>query len=227
MSTQIIPTPVMTMLIRRQADFTVKRLAGIDNVPHLCVKVRHGDGYAWFGINILSILDNKPWSAETTQIIEARFMEAMRKIIDLKEMITDVNRLMDSIQDITTGRRRPIMFGGDSNEKIQITAQNNIQIEVYRETVKDESQTYGGYFFELATADGNEDPTRYALFAYHRGIILYNYTDEDEIAKFIEEELIKAFPEIYKRDNFTLRLVSVIDRHRSKPNRDHSRDGTQ
>lgn len=216
MSTQIVPTPNMTILIKLLSDHTVKRLSGIDNVPHLCVKVRHGDGYSWFGVNVLNVTDSSPWSTQTAKTIEEKFMEAMGRIVDLKEMITDVPRLMDSIQDITTGRRRPIMFGGKGNERIQITGRNNIQIEVYREEVKKESLSYGGHFFELTVA-GPEGPEKYAVFAYHRGVILYNYADEQEVGRFVADELTGAFPELETLELIQLQYVDQIDRNRSKP----------
>lgn len=215
MSTQIVPTPNMTMIIKLLSDHTVKRLAGIDNVPHLCVKVRHGDGYSWFGINVLNIMDDSPWTAAIAKAVETSFMEAMGRIVDLKEMITDVPRLMDSIQDITTGRRRPIMFGGNSNERMQITGRNNIQIEVYRETVKKESLSYGGHMFEMSV-DGLYGEEKYAVYAYHRGVILYNYADEQEVGKFVRDEITSAFPEIEMGDRISLEYISQIDRNRSK-----------
>lgn len=216
MTTQIVPTPVMTMIIKRLSDFTVKRLAGINNIPHLCVKVRHGDGYCWFGINVLHVTDTNQWSPETARIVEAEFMSAMHKIVDLKEMMTEVPRLMDSLQDITTGRRRPIMFGGQTNEKIQITATNNIQIEVYREAVKEESQTYGGYLFELTTYDHVANATDHALFVYHRGVILYNNASVEEIQEFALSELRAAFPELEYNVEMEIRFVAQIDRQRNK-----------
>ncbi|ARV77054.1 hypothetical protein PHABIO_423 [Pseudomonas phage Phabio] len=216
MTTAIVPTPVMTMIIKRLSDFTVKRLSGINNIPHLCVKVRHGDGYCWFGINVLHVTDTRPWTAETARQVEKEFTEAMHKIVDLKEMMTEVPRLMDSLQDITTGRRRPIMFGTGSNEKIQITATNNIQIEVYREAVKDESLTYGGYLFELTTYDHLGHSTDHALFVYHRGVILYNNASADEIAEFAITELRNAFPELEYANEMEIHFVYQVDRQRNR-----------
>lgn len=219
MTTMIVPTPTAVLVIKRLTDFTVKRLAGIDNIPHLCVKVRHNDGWAWFGINILSIEDKEPWSQQTTAATTALFMEAMNKIVDLKEMITDVSRLMDSIQDITTGRRRPIMFGGLSNEKMQITAKNNVQIEVYSDAVKEESQSYGGHMFELDLLDRDNKPVTYGAFVYHRGVVMYNYADEEETRKFLIETINQSFPEIPTVLSQDVRYITQIERHRSKPNR--------
>lgn len=216
MSTQIVQTPNMLMVIKLLSDFTVKRLAGIENVPHLCVKIRHGDGYAWYGINVLNVTDPSPWSPAMVTENTKCFMDAMKKIVDLKEMITDVPRLMDSVQDITTGRRRPILFGGDNtNEKIQITAKNNIQIEVYRETVKEESQTYGGHMFELNlfSARSNE---KYGVFVYHRGVILYNYADENEVAQLVVDTINENFPEFEEINMDDIAYVTQVDRQRSR-----------
>lgn len=215
MSTQIVHTPNMVMVIKLLVGFTVKSLTGIDNIPHLCVKVRHGDGYSWFGINIITVINSDPWTQKTAEINKERFMEAMTKIVDLQEMITDVPRLMDSIQDITTGRRRPVMFGGLCNEKIQITGKNNIQLEVVRDLVKEESLTYGGYLFELTIFTQDGTPEYLALFMYHRGVVLYNYASEEEALQYAYDELNAAFPELGYVKPISITFTTTLLRQRS------------
>lgn len=215
MSAHIVSTPVMTMVIKRLTDYTIKRLTGVINVPHLCVKVRHGDGYGWFGINILNVTDTNPWSNETRTEIEKSFIEAINLVVDLKEMLTEIPRLLYSIEDITTGRRNPIMFGNDSNKMMCITSTNNVQIELYRVAVNNESLTYGGFLYELANF-GKDKDKKYGVFVYHRDIILYNYADEIEIGNLIAASINKAFPELSNVSLEDINFIQQVNRDRNR-----------
>lgn len=192
MTTQIVACPNMTLVIKRLTDYTVRHLSGLSNIPHLCVKVRHQNGFAWFGVNVVGVTDTRPWTHQLEETILKLFEDAMRKIIDLESLESDIPLLMRSLQDITTGRKRPVMFGGDSNEFIQICSDNNVQIEAYREEVKYESTTYGGYFMTVKVGD-----RLYPVMVYHRGIILYNYITKEAVYELVRNELCTKFPEVF------------------------------
>lgn len=216
MTTQIVTCPNMTLVIKRLTDYTVQHLSGLSNIPHLCVKVRHqSNGFAWFGINVIGITDTKPWTHKTEETIYAQFIDAMRKIIDMEALESDVPLLMRSLQDITTGRKRPVLFGGDSNEFVQICADNNVQIEVYRHEVRQEATTYGGFFATVRTKGKT-----YPVMIYHRGIILYNYITKEAVCDLLRNELCNKFPEVFPQGDTTLRLSDIeqIPRNRSKRN---------
>lgn len=188
----------MTMVINRLTDYTTQHFSGLDDVPHLCVKVRHNNGFAWFGLSIITP-PPKPssqliWPVGVVRDVKKQFLEAMSQVIDMTEMDSDVDLLMRSIQDICTRRKRPVMFGGESNEFIQISSQNNIQIELYRREVKNSSTTYGGYFL-LVEYDGLKIP----VMMYHRGIILYNYITKEAALELLRNELLSKFPEYFSR----------------------------
>lgn len=210
------PEARMMMVIKRLTDYTVQHFAGIDNVPHLCVKVRHNNGFAWFGLSIMGPNDPSMirWTSKTEAAVRSRFLEAMEQVIDLAEMDSDINMLMRSIQDVCIGRKRPVMFGGDGNEFIHITAPSNIQIELYRNEVKPESTTYGGYFMTV-----EYDGQIYPAMVYHRGVILYNYLTKEAVQQLVFEELHGKFTEHF-RDISKLTIsyqdIMQIPRNRNK-----------
>lgn len=212
-ATQIVACPNMTLIIKRLTDYTVKHMSGMSNIPHLCVKVRHHNGFAWFGVNVVGITDKSPWSRQLEEQILGQFEEAMRQIVDLEALESDIPLLLRSLQDITTGRKRPVMFGGKSNEFIQICAPNNVQIEVYRKEVKQESVTYGGYFLTVDVRGQT-----YPVVVYHRGIILYNYIGKEAVQQLVREELCGNFPEVFPYNDTTIRYdeITQLPRNRSK-----------
>lgn len=209
----------MTMVINRLTDYTVQHFSGLADVPHLCVKVRHHNGFAWFGISIISREAKQgypiQWPSSIAREVKAQFLEAMAQIIDLAEMDSDVDLLMRSIQDICHSRKRPVMFGTGSNEFIQISSTNNIQIELYRNDVKPESATYGGYFMVVEFGDQS-----YPVMMYHRGIILYNYITKEAASELLREELLQKFPEFFIRPGVNLTIpytdIMQIPRNRNK-----------
>ncbi|ABY63246.1 hypothetical protein ST201phi2-1p423 [Pseudomonas phage 201phi2-1] len=199
MTSKIVTFPdvPMTMVIKRLTDYTVQHYSGLDDIPHLCVKVRHHNGFAWFGISIIPTGNYPngfpaPWPAQLVRNVKTQFLQAMAQVIDLAEMDSDVDLLMRSIQDICAKRKRPVMFGTGGNEFIQISSTNNVQIELYRDEVKPESSTYGGYFF-VVEYDGQTFPG----LLYHRGIIAYNYITKEAAHGLIREELQAKFPEFF------------------------------
>lgn len=213
MSTSIVACSNMTLVIKRLTDYTVRHLSGLSNIPHLCVKVRHPNGFAWFGVNVIGITDTKPWTRVVEEEILKKFIDSLQNIIDMESLETDVQLLMRSLQDITTGRKRPLMFGGTGNEFVQISSENNIQIEVYRDEVKHEATTYGGFFATVRVRDRT-----YPVMAYHRGIILYNYLTKEAVCELIRKELPAQFPEVFPCDEITVRFsdIEVIPRNRNK-----------
>lgn len=190
------PEAGMTILIRRLTDYTVQHYAGLSDIPHLCVKVRHHNGYAWFGLNIISNTNSTNWPAwphGLVRSVKEKFLEAMGQVIDLAEMDSDVDLLMRSIQDVHRSSRRPVMFGSGGNDFIQINSVNNLQIELYRKEVKPESLTYGAYFMVIEY-DGQVFPS----LVYHRGVIVYNYITKESALELMRTELLAKFPEFFR-----------------------------
>lgn len=212
-ATQIVTCPNMTLIIKRLTDYTVKHHSGLSNIPHLCVKVRHQNGFAWFGVNVVGITDTSPWSKVLEDQILKQFEEAMQKIVDLESLESDIPLLLRSLQDISTGRKRPVMFGGKSNEFIQICSVNNVQIEAYRNEVKQESVTYGGYFLTVNVRDKT-----HPVMVYHRGVILYNYITKEAVHELVRNELCSNFPEVFPLMETTIRFSDIMQlpRNRSK-----------
>lgn len=208
----------MVMVIKRLTDYTVQHYSGLADIPHLCVKVRHHNGFAWFGLSILPTGGNirlpPVWPAGIVRSMKETFLEAMAQVIDLAEMDSDVDLLMRSIQDICSSRKRPVMFGAGSNEFIQISATNNVQVELYRNEIKPESATYGGYFMVV-----EYDNQSFPVLVYHRGIIAYNYLTKEAAAGLVLQELTLKFPEFF-RDESKLHIpfseIMQVPRNRNR-----------
>lgn len=209
MSAQIIQLPYITLIIRRIADYTTNHQSGKDNIPHLCVKARHHNGFAWFGVHITSF-EGRPWTQAEYEEVSDRFVNAMHKICDIQELITDLPRLMDSIQDVVTGRKRPTLFGGDGNDLLQMHMGQNVQLDVYRGQLNKDTLTYGGFEGQVYM-----NGQWFYCFLYHRGIILTNYIDKAGAKEMAEAALQSAFPEVFG-GHAEVEIDEEIDRTRNK-----------
>ena len=91
---RIITIPnVCTMILGRIVNYNTKTYAGIENVPHLCIKTKYGikidglpetEGYAWFGINIIN--KGKYLLTESDRLPVIKQLEdALSQMVDLLE----------------------------------------------------------------------------------------------------------------------------------------------
>lgn len=188
-----LPELDLIMVVSRITDYTTKHYSGVDNIPHLCVKVKHLNGFAWFGINIVNPGNPNKWFPSVNSVVKERLVDTLKKIIDLESIDSDMDQVVTGIKNLCVKGKRPILFGGDSNIFIQINATNNIQIEVYRNEVKPQSVTFGGYFMLVEL-----DNVSYPAFMYHRSVILPNYIDEDTAIELMQRELLTQFAEVWK-----------------------------
>ncbi|MFO5890646.1 hypothetical protein ACLBSJ_33045, partial [Klebsiella pneumoniae] len=75
------------------------------------VNERNLNGYAWYGIIIVDYEKRTSgWTEEEFNAVVTRFHEAMNSQCDIQRLETDINRLMESIQDAVTALERPIPF---------------------------------------------------------------------------------------------------------------------
>ncbi|AEH03774.1 hypothetical protein AVT69_gp349 [Pseudomonas phage PhiPA3] len=216
MSAQIVNLPFVTLIVQRINDYTVNHQSGTDNIPHLCVKVKHANGFAWFGINVMPGFEQRNWTSSESNQVRERFLDAIHLLTDVVEMVSNVDRLMDSLQSIVSGHKRSIQICAPHNEFLQCYLNNNIQLDVYREEVNEEIMSYGGFFFTVNIR--NQD---YPGFLYHRGIILYNYIDEDEAKLLISSNLDTLYPELIGCDLEADDIIihKVVERTRNRANR--------
>lgn len=210
MSAHIIEVPdTIRVLLKRIENYTLNKQYGEGNIPHLCIKVKHNNGFAWFGVHILAA-PAQNWSVEIRDQIEHEIVDGLYKICDIKEILTDLPRLMDSINDVVSARKRPSLFGGGGNDLIQLHMEGNVQLDVYRDRPNPDTLSYGGFQGEL-----NMNGRWYPFFLYHRGVILYNYVDADTAVQMVTRALTRQFPELFDEDEGE--FVQV----------DHSKDRTR
>jgi len=212
MSAHIVEVPdTIRILLKRIEQYTVNRQYGEGNIPHLCIKVKHNNGFAWFGVHILEA-PVQHWSVETRDEIEAEIRNGLDKICDIQELVTDMPRLMDSISDVVSSRKRPTIFGGMGNDLLQLHTDGNVQLDVYREHHNADTLSYGGFEGEVRM-----NGRWYHFFLYHRGVILYNYIDAEVAKRMITRALTRQFPEIFDEDDADFVQVDrTADRTRNK-----------
>ncbi|WDS62060.1 hypothetical protein [Pseudomonas phage D6] len=212
MSAHIVEVPdVIRILLKRIENYTVNKQYGEGNIPHLCIKVKHNNGFAWFGVHILEA-PAQHWSIDERDQIENEIRDGLEKICDIQELVTDMPRLMDSISDVVSYRKRPTLFGGQGNDLLQLHAEGNVQLDVYREYHNADTLSYGGFEGELMI-----NGRWFHFFLYHRGVILYNYIDAPVAERMITRALTRQFPEIFDEDSADFVQVNrITDRTRNK-----------
>lgn len=199
------------ILLKRIENYTQNRQYGEGNIPHLCIKVKHNNGFAWFGVHILEA-PVANWSVEIRDQLQQDIIDGLDKICDVQELITDMPRLMDSISDVVSSRKRPTLFGGQGNDLLQLHMDGNVQLDMYREHRNPDTLSYGGFEGEILL-----NGRWYPFFMYHRGVILYNYVDSVTATAMITRALTRQFPEIFDEDEPDFVQVDhSIDRTRNK-----------
>ena len=212
MSAHIVEVPdVVRILLKRIENYTQNRQYGEGNIPHLCIKVKHNNGFAWFGVHVLEA-EIQLWSPEQRDQIELEIRDGLDKICDIQELVTDMPRLMDSISDVVSQRKRPTIFGGMGNDFLQLHASSNVQLDVYREHRNADTLSYGGFEGEVMV-----NGRWYPFFMYHRGVILYNYIDETTAGKLITLALTRQFPELFDAEEGEfVQVERIIERTRNR-----------
>lgn len=199
------------ILLKRIDGYTSNRQYGEGNIPHLCIKVKHNNGFVWFGVHILeATADN--WSLEVRERLEREIRDGLDKIIDVVELVTEMPRLMDSISDVVSARKRPTLFGGQGNDFVQLHMDGNVQLDIYREYPNPDTLSYGGFEGEV-----NVNGRWYPCFIYHRGVILYNYVDQATATVMATRALTRQFSELFDElDGEFVQLERSVDRTRNK-----------
>lgn len=203
---RIITIPnVCTMILGRIVNYNTKTYAGIENVPHLCIKTKYGikidglpetEGYAWFGINIIN--KGKYLLTESDRLPVIKQLEdALSQMVDLLEIKTDMHRLFNDLTEIVNDQQFSRIYSDNANDFIRSHPTNNVQLDVYAseealqtEAVK-EDLSYGGYLGHVKLHYPNGDVKIHPFFIYHRTVIISNYVAPDYIEKALEESLNK------------------------------------
>lgn len=211
MSSHIIEVPdTIRILLKRIENYTINKQYGEANIPHLCIKVRHSDGFAWFGLHVLTS-NPANWNPLVKDQVESLIVDGLNKICDVQELETDMKRMSESVNDIVTSRKRPVLYGDYGNELINLHMESNVQIDAYRNQPNPETLTYGGFSGEVQL-----NGRWYPCFIYHRAVILYNYVDVATAEAMVQRALTRQFPELFEdSDNFVI-IDTEVQRTRNK-----------
>lgn len=210
MNTNLIQQTDYTILLKLVNNHAINHQSGLPNVPHLCLKIEHGKGFSWYGMQIISHNKEVEWTPERMDQMQEELVQALYQMTDVKAIVTRMDRLMLSIKDLLENRRKPIIFGGDSDVFLQTHLDWNVRLDVFRGEVSEEVRTYGGFEIQI-----NDEGRMHKGFLYHRGVPLNNYITGEKAAEITEVALMTDFPEHYSSKlGLFVDVIAVVERHR-------------
>lgn len=213
MSTQIIQANKAMLVIKRITDFTVNHQSGFDNIPHLCIKIQHGNGFAWFGLNVIPMMDIDVFSSSEQESLKNNIISALNRLTDIVKIETDMDRLMSNVSDIITHNQAACIYGNqNSNDYIYIDGKHNIQLEIYRDVVDESSSSFGGYKGYVII---NND--KYPFLLFHKSVILNNYISMKDAEDFVVRTLVGTFGNIacFNISNKDVVTEDIVERTRN------------
>ena len=193
------------MVLARITNYKQSHQSGWDNIPHACIKVKHNLGYAWFGLIIMCGESDEDSLKDITRDELSKIMiEAIYDVCDVVEILTDIDRLVTTIDDIVTKKYKPTAFVSGT-ELLQMTLDNNVRVIVYQEgeTLPDDVTAKGGFALSV-----NADGIEYTGILHHRGIILSNYISQENALEVVTRELKNAFPNFLA--NATINIACTL-----------------
>lgn len=222
----IVEIGSLKLLLKRINNFNTNHNEGWINIPNMCVKVKHGNGFAWFGINILDY-ENITWSNKDREAAGKAITEALGMLTDLEYIASDINRTLDSILEIINEKKTNLLLSNitpkehnldsyilrneKNNHKDQIVAMNltnGVSLELYKDTIDPDSLSYGGFALEITTHKG-----KFPAILYHRAIILNNYIESEQAEDIVKYALEGYFNELFNV-KLNVRVIQIVQRNR-------------
>ena len=200
MSRIVVIPQVATLIIGRIVNYNVTTYAGIENVPHLCIKVKYSNkadgqpdvGYAWFGINMIQRGDFLLTEADRKMVV-TQLEQAIGQMVDLIDIQTDMDRLFTDLLDIVNDTQFSRIYSNNADDFIRSHLTNNVQLDIYAsedslltDAVK-EDLSYGGYLAHVKINYPDGTSQIHPFFIYHRAVIITNYVDKSYIKTALDE----------------------------------------
>lgn len=222
----IIELDSIKLQIKRITNFNTDHQEGWSSIPQQCVKIKHGNGYAWFGINILSS-ENIEWDNHKRGELELKIKESLFNLTDVEEIISDITRTVDFILEIVNGRRTAALLNFNTEQSseyllrsveienqilLSISLSNGVSLEVYESEMDSNALSYGGFALELTTNKG-----KFPAMFYHRNIILNNYITS-QLAQEIAESAIQSYLGSLLDVQMDVKVIKIVERNR-RPNK--------
>lgn len=231
----IINKGYVTLLVKRITNFNTDHQEGWENIPNMCIKVKHGNGFAWFGINIINY-ENIHWSGSMKADVIESIEDVVSKTIDLEYIVSDMGRIVDSILEVVNERKiNVLLFNNkqadgwdsvDTNAKYLLMSQkpierqillalnltNGVSFEIYEDAIDEESLSYGGFAMVVKTEN-----TNYPAVLFHRNIILNHYISEQTAEEVVSYALNEHLGNMFDI-NISAEVIKNVERNR-KPSR--------
>lgn len=226
MDSLIIELDNIKLLIRRITNFNTDHQEGWSSIPQQCIKVKHGNGYAWFGVNILNY-NNTEWDTYKRSELEREIKEALFNLTDVEEVISDITRTVDFILEIINGRKTAALLNLNTYQKneyllrndevenhvlLSVSLSNGVSLEVYEYEMDPNTLSYGGFALELTTNKG-----KFPAMLYHRNVILNNYITS-QLAQEITESVIQSYLGSLLDVQMDIKVIKIVERNR-RPNK--------
>lgn len=214
------------LLIKRITNFNMDHQEGWSSIPQQCIKVKHGNGYAWFGINILNY-KNVDWDIYKRIELEREIKESLFKLTDVEEIVSDITRTVDFILEIVNGRKAAALINYNTDQSneyllrsaevenqilLSVSLSNGVSLEVYESEMDSNALSYGGYALELTTDKG-----KFPAMLYHRNVILSNYITS-QLAQEMAEKVIQSYLGSLLDVQMDVKVIKIVERNR-RPNK--------
>ncbi len=221
-----IESDSIKLKIKRITNFNTDHQEGWTSIPQQCIKIKHGNGYAWFGISILDY-KNVEWDAYERYDLERKIKETLFNLTDVEEIVSDITRTVDFILEIVNERKTAALLNFNTvhaseyllrNAEVEnhvllsVSLSNGVSLEVYESDMDPNSLSYGGFALELTTNKG-----KFPVMLFHRNVILNNYIT-DQLAQEITESVIQSYLGSLLDVQMDIKVIKIVERNR-RPNK--------
>lgn len=228
----IIELGYITLMLKRINNYNTNHQDGYENIPHLCIKIKHNNGYAWFGLSILKY-NNVAWTERMRATVKSEILLALGKLTDLVEVVSDMDRTIDSILEVVNEKKTNLLIANNNeqtgdkldtyalrNERIEqrnvlltLNLANSVIFEVYDGDFDVDKLSYGGFALEVEL---NNKTCPGILF--HRSVVLNNYIDEFT-AKEIVEHTLNGYLHLLSSEPIKVNVIKEVVRARKNNSR--------
>lgn len=225
----IIELKYVTILLSRINNFNQDHQQGWSSIPHMCIKVKHGNGFAWFGLNIVKY-DNVIWNQTMRSNVINEITKSLTTLTDVEEIASDMDRTIDSILEIVNEKKTNLLLSNKKvtespldiyvlrNEHVEerdiilsMNLSNSVTLEVYNNLVDFDSLSYGGFALEISTENGS-----FPAMLFHRSIVVNNYIDSETVEKVVKHAL-EGYLSSLTNVKLNVRVIKIVERNRTRP----------
>lgn len=214
----------LSLSFKRIVNYNQNHQEGYNAIPHLCIKIKHGNGFAWFGMTVVQF-ENIRWSMIMRDKLKQDITYTLSQMTDLVEVVSSLDRIVENILEVVNEKKTsllitnlselsdpaldPFILRRNNNEttdlKLSLNLANGVSLEMYRNEFDLNVMSYGGFAMEV-TINGQA----YPAMLYHRSVILHTYIESDFAAKLVTLALQNYLPELAP----VARVINVAERER-------------